>query len=85
MMKDVIAKAATQLNLPPKYVWEIYKGYWSYIRQYISSMPLKDIETEEEFSKLRPNINIPSIGKFHLDWERLTNKRENERNKNKKN
>jgi hypothetical protein len=48
-------------------------------------MPLKDIETEEEFSKLRPNINIPSIGKFHLDWERLINKRENERNKNKEN
>lgn len=83
-MKDIINKVAIQLNLPPKYVWEIYKGYWSYVRQYLSSLPLKDIETQEEFSKLRPNVNIPSIGKFHLDWERLKSKRENERTKNKK-
>lgn len=31
-MKDIINKVAIQLNLPPKYVWEIYKGYWSYVR-----------------------------------------------------
>lgn len=50
----------------------------------MSNMPLKDIDSEEEFSKLRPNINIPSLGKFHIEWERLKNKKEDERLKNKK-
>ena len=46
---------------------------------------LDDINNnEEEFSKLRPNINIPSLGKFHIEWERLKNKKEDERLKNKK-
>lgn len=82
--KEIAFKAATKLNLPPKYVWEVYKSYWMFIRHYITSLNLKDIN-EEDFSKLRTNINIPSLGKFHLDWERIENKRkENERYKNKK-
>lgn len=83
-VKDIATKAALQLNLPPNLVWGVYKLYWSFIRQHISNMPLKDINSEEEFSKLRPNINIPSLGKFHVGWERLKNKKEDERLKNKK-
>ena len=83
-VKDIATKAALQLNLPPNLVWRVYKLYWSFIRQHISNMPLKDIDSEEDFSKLRPNINIPSLGKFHVEWERLKNKKEDERLKNKK-
>jgi hypothetical protein len=44
---------------------------------------IKDLHSEEDFNKLRTNINVPSLGKFHLDWERIQNKRkENERYKN---
>jgi hypothetical protein len=57
-----------------------------FIRNHISSLNIKDIENEEDFNKLRTNINVPSLGKFHLDWTRLKNKRkENERYKNYKN
>ena len=81
--KEIAYKAAVELNLPPKYVWEVYKSYWMFVRNYISSLDVKNITTEEEFNKLRTNINIPSLGKFHLDWNRLENKRkENERHKN---
>lgn len=81
--KEIAYKAAVELNLPPKYVWEVYKSYWMFVRNYISSLDVKTITTEEEFNKLRTNINIPSLGKFHLDWNRLENKRkENERHKN---
>lgn len=83
--KEICYKAADQLNLPHKYVWEIYKAYWTYIRTYISSLPLKENITEEEFNNLQTSINLPSLGKFHLDWERLQNKKkENERYSNKK-
>ena len=74
-VKDIATKAALQLNLPPNLVWGVYKLYWFFIRQHISIL---------SFSKLRPNINIPSLGKFHVEWERLKNKKEDERLKNKK-
>jgi hypothetical protein len=83
-VKDITAKAAAQLNLPTQLVWEVYKLYWSFIRHHMSSLSLKDVNTEEDLSKLRPNINIPSLGKFYVDWDKLKRKRENERYKNKK-
>jgi hypothetical protein len=84
-VKEIVAKVALELNLPPKYVWEVYKAYWSFIRHSLSELPLKDISSEEEFNKFQTNINIPSLGKFYLDWKRLKNKKEeNENFKNKK-
>jgi hypothetical protein len=81
--KEIAYKAAIKINLPPEYVWEVYKSYWQFIRHYISSLNIKDLHSEEDFNKLRTNINVPSLGKFHLDWERIQNKRkENERYKN---
>jgi hypothetical protein len=26
--KEIAYKAAIKINLPPKYVWEVYKSYW---------------------------------------------------------
>jgi hypothetical protein len=84
-LKEIAYKAAVKLNLPPKFVWEIYQSYWMFIRNHISSLNIKDIEKEEDFNTLRTNINVPSLGKFHLDWERIQNKRkEYERYKNNK-
>lgn len=33
-------------------------------------MPLKEELSEEEFKKLRPNINIPSLGKLACSYDR---------------
>jgi hypothetical protein len=81
--KELAYKAAIELNLPPKYVWEVYKSYWIFIRNHISSLQLKDIKDENGFNVLKTNINVPSLGKFHIEWDRIQNKRkENERYKN---
>lgn len=83
--KDIVRKASIQLNIPYEKVWDVYNAYWKFIRQHISSLPLKEDITEEEFSELKTNINVPSLGKFHLEWERLCDKKkEHERLKNKK-
>ena len=49
MNNSIIVKAAKQLNLPVKFVGEVYTAYWKYVRNYLSSLNLKDDITEEEF------------------------------------
>ena len=86
MNKDVIKKAAMKLNLPHKYVWGVYKAYWAAVNNYISELPLKEDITKEEFDKLKTSVNIPSLGKFYVDWEHLkSKKKEHERYKRKGN
>lgn len=83
--KDIVRKASAELNIPYTTVWNVYEAYWKFIRNHISSLPLKEDITEEEFSKLKTSINVPSLGKFHLDWDRLCiKKKEHERFKHKK-
>ena len=67
---EIIAEVAGSLNLSQKYVDRVYKAYWKAIRSYMTALPLKDDLTDEEFLALRPNINIPSIGKFYVSLNR---------------
>lgn len=67
--KDAISTVAENLGLPQKFVDKTYRAYWQVIREYIASQPLMDDLTDEEFSNLRPNVNIPSIGKLYVTLE----------------
>lgn len=74
-IKEVIREAALQLNLPQEYVWKVYKNYWKSIREFMSSLQIKDI-TEEEFEKLQTSVNIPSLGKFYIDFKSIKHKKD---------
>lgn len=74
--KEITYEAAKELSLPPKLVWEVYKGYWAAIRHFLSSLPLKEDITKEEFDKLKTSVNIPSLGKFYADWDSIQSKKE---------
>lgn len=63
---SIVCSVASELSLPKEYVHKVYQGYWKAVRQYVSSLPLKDSLTDEEFKELRPNVNIPSIGKLYI-------------------
>ena len=67
---EIIARVAETLKLDKKFVDRVYKGYWRTIREHIVSLPLKEDLTEEEFLKLQPNVNIPSIGKLYVTLAR---------------
>ena len=75
MNKDIILNVSSTLGISPNVVEKVYKAYWITIRDYMSSLPLKENLTEEEFNRLRPNINIPSIGKFYVTYNRYKNKK----------
>lgn len=70
--EDILNKVAADLGIPIEVVKLAYKSYWEFIRQTIQSLPLKDNLSEEEFSKLRTNFNIPSLGKLSCTLDRMT-------------
>lgn len=68
--KEIIADISVRLNLPKGLVDKTYRAYWRAVREHIESLPLKEELTDEEFLKLQPNVNIPSIGKLYVTLER---------------
>lgn len=68
---DVSEVVAKELNLPKEVVELAYKSYWEFIRKTIQELPLKENINEEEFSKLRTNFNIPSLGKLVCTFDRM--------------
>ena len=67
---EIISEVALSLNLPRKMVDRTYRAYWRVIREHIVNLPLKDDLSESEFKKLQPNVNIPSIGKLNVTYDR---------------
>lgn len=67
---EIIADVSVKLNLPKGLVDKTYRAYWKAIREHIASLPLKEDLSDEEFLKLQPNVNIPSIGKLYVTLDR---------------
>jgi len=67
---EIVSEVAGSTGLSKRMVDKIYKLYWKSVREYIKSLPLKEDLTDEEFMKLKPNVNIPSLGKFYVSLDR---------------
>lgn len=68
--KEIICKVSSNTGIPVELVDKIYKSFWLYIRNSIQELPLKEELTESEFLSLKPNFNIPSLGKLTCTYER---------------
>lgn len=68
---NIVNEISKELGLTVDLVDRSYRAYWLFIREHIKSLPLKEIQSEEEFSKLKTNINIPSLGKLSCTYDRL--------------
>lgn len=73
---EIIDKVSEELSLPREVVDLAYKSSFEFIRGTISSLPLKDALTEEDFNKLRCNFNLPSLGKLACTYERYLGMKE---------
>lgn len=67
---EIISKVSESIGMSKDLIDKTYKAYWKTIRDHITSLPLKEDLNEEEFNKLQPNINIPSIGKLYVTYDR---------------
>lgn len=68
---EAIKQVSIELGLPPRVVKEAYESYWTFIRNSIKALPLKEDLSKEEFDKLRTNFNVPSIGKLSCTYDRM--------------
>lgn len=67
---EIITVVSDKLGLSKDMVDKVYKSYWRSVKEYISSLPLKEDLSDEEFLSLQPNVNIPSIGKLYVTLDR---------------
>jgi hypothetical protein len=67
---EIIKKVSEDTGIPTEIVDKAYKAFWSYIRNSVQELPLKEELTEAEFLSLRPNFNIPSLGKLTCTYTR---------------
>lgn len=68
---EAIKQISTELGLSPQVVKEAYESYWTFIRNNIKALPLKEDLSKEEFDKLRTNFNVPSLGKLSVTYDRF--------------
>lgn len=68
--EEIISRVSTDTGLTKRLVDRTYRAYWKAIREHIKSLPLKEDLTDEEFMQLRPNINLPSLGKLNVTLDR---------------
>jgi hypothetical protein len=68
--EEIVAKVSEDTGLSRKLVDRTYKSYWRAVREHIKSLPLKEDLSEEELNKLKPCVNIPSIGKLYVTYDR---------------
>lgn len=67
---DIIQRVSKDTGISPDIVDKAYKAFWLYIRNSIQELPLKEDLTEDEFLSLRPNFNVPSLGKLCVSYDR---------------
>lgn len=68
--QEIIHKVSEDTGISVEVVDKAYKAFWSYIRNSVQELPLKEELTETEFLSLRPNFNIPSLGKLTCTYAR---------------
>lgn len=68
---DIVETVSKDLNIPIEVVSKAYKSYWEFIKKTIQALPLKEDINEEEFSNLRTNFNLPSLGKLVCTYDKV--------------
>ena len=64
--EEIVSRVADSMGLSKRLVDRTYKAYWRAVKEHITSLPLRQDLTEEEFLKLQASVNIPSIGKLYI-------------------
>ena len=70
-----LRKVARNLSVDQKLVEQVYKSYWMFIKEHISSLPLREL-SQEEYDSTVSNVNLPYLGKLYVNYNKLRNYQE---------
>jgi hypothetical protein len=70
ILNSAIEQASRNLSTDRKLVEAVYKSYWRFIKEHVSSYTLKEI-SQEEFDETVTNFNIPYLGKLYVKSDKL--------------
>lgn len=72
--QEAVKQAAKELNIPEDTALLAYTSMWKLIREKAGSLDLKNKEvTEAELFEMKPNFNLPLIGKLSVTIQRINN------------
>jgi len=74
--REMVSRVSEEAGLPARTVDRAYRGYWRMVREHIASLPLKGDLSGGEFSSLRPDVSVPSVGKLMVEPGRWRSMRE---------
>ena len=57
-------------NLPESVVEDMFNSQFKFYRETVEALPIKDINTEEEFNKYKSIFYFKYIGKFFTNWKK---------------
>ena len=73
--EDIILEVSKELDIPFAVCKEAYASMWRFIKKTAQALPLKEDLTDEQFLQLRPNFNLPSLGKLFVTQENYRKKK----------
>lgn len=69
-VNQAVKQVARKLSVDQKLVEQVYRSYWRFIKEHISSLNLRNID-KKEFDSIVTNFNIPYIGKLYAGYGRV--------------
>ena len=69
--KYKIKEISRKYNIPESVAEDIFNSQFKFYRETVSNLPLKTIETEEEFDELKTVFYFKYIGKLFTTWAKL--------------
>lgn len=74
-LKRIIKLISIECKIPEATVEVAYRLYWKFIKESLEAIPVKDIQSQEEFNKYRTSINLPSLGKIFITFDKVQKQR----------
>ena len=68
-LDEIIRKVADEMGLPFDVCRRAYISSWEFIKMKAEELPLSTDFPIEQFKTLRPNFNLPSLGKLYITEE----------------
>lgn len=74
-LKRIIKLVSLETQISESTVEVAYRLYWKFIQESLEQIPVKEIKTQEEFDTYNTSINLPSLGKIFITFDKIEKQR----------